>query len=505
MKSTQLLSVVFSLIMFTGVTAGNAAFAESDDIDDILEDFCEMTLDEQGDVLSEYDLDDYAEKLAAICEIEDKDEREDSLEDVIDAMDLNTHDDDDRDETYDDRDETDDDFDLDDLLDDYCGMTDEQQSQLLADHPRLAPFDDRLANYCDLSEDEQDAIDELIKEHGDKIRHELREYADEHHMNPDAEMKKHLTRYCEMIDSDKMAFVEENDKTEDHIEKMNRYCEMDEGERMDFIEEHRDEYVAHMKEKMKDKKHHMDYNRLCEMSEPERAAEIDDPEKLERLSDWCEMTPEERDDYKKENHDSMKDKKHDFDGMSDVAKDRMSDVAKDKLHENKMKMELSDKSDPIREMIMENRDISDDRREEIKMKYIEKHGDLTDERKSELKMKFQDHMKTVKYEISDERKSDIHDRLAEMKAFKAELREKSSELTDEQKQQLREEFIEKAKDMRLAWITPHTQMTAGVDAAEVECREGFSLVMKTSNGAAMCLKVDSALKMIDRGIVVPAI
>jgi hypothetical protein len=39
MKSTQLLSVVFSLIMFTGVTAGNAAFADSHDLDDVIEDF----------------------------------------------------------------------------------------------------------------------------------------------------------------------------------------------------------------------------------------------------------------------------------------------------------------------------------------------------------------------------------------------------------------------------------------------------------------------------------
>ena len=531
MKSTQLLSIVFSLIMFTGVTAGNAAFAESDDIDDILEDFCDMTLEEQGDVLSEYDLDDYAEKLTVICEIEDEDEREDSLEDVIDAMDLNTHndetdddsddiiedfedcveagysvmesfpeqcmtndgqvftnteddDDDDRDDTEDDRYETDVDFDLDDLLDEYCEMTDEEQRQLLADHPRLAPFNDRLANYCGLSEDEQDAIDELIEEYGDKIRHELREYADEQHMNPDVEMKKHLTRYCEMTDSDKMAFVEENDKTEDHIEKMNRYCEMDEDDKMDFIEDHRDEYVAHMEDKMKDKKHHMDYNKMCELSESERAAEIDDSDKLERLSNWCEMTPEEREDYKKEHHDgAMDDKKH------------------------AMKMELSEKSNPFKEMMImdKQRDLSDERREEIKMKYIEKHGELTDEKKSELKSKFEDHMKTMKHNISDERKSDIHDRLAEMKAFKAELREKSSELSNEEKQQLREEFIEKAKDMRLAWISPRIQMTVGVDAAEVECREGFSLVMKTSNGAAMCLKADSALKMIDRGIVVPAI
>ncbi len=483
MKSTQLLSVVFSLIMFTGVTAGNAAFAESDDIDDILEDFCEMTLEEQGDVLSKYDLDDYADKLTVICEIEDEDERDDSLDDVIDAIDSETVD-----ETDDDMHEDDNDrFDLDDLLDDYCELGDEDKRQLLADHPRLAPFNDRLATYCEMSEDEQDVIDELIEKHGDKIRAELRDYSKDYRMDYKKDMREHLENYCEMSDEDREAFVKENDKAEDHEEKMNRYCLLDDDGRTDFIEEHEDEYKAHMKEKMHEKmagkKHHMDYAKLCEMTDSERAAEIDDSEKLERLSNWCEMTPEEREDYKKEHHDAMKDKKH------------------------AMKMELSENShNPLKAMIMDkHHDMSEEKRMEIKMKYIEKHGELTDERKSELKMKFEDHMKSMKHKISDERKSDIHDRLAEMKAFKAELREKSSEMTDEEKQQLREEFIEKAKDMRLAWISPHTQMTAGVDAAEVECKDGRSLVMKISNGAAMCLKADSALRMIDRGMVVPAI
>lgn len=58
--------------------------------------------------------------------------------------------------------------------------------------------------------------------------------------------------------------------------------------------------------------------------------------------------------------------------------------------------------------------------------------------------------------------------------------------------------------MQLAWINPRVQMTAGIVAGDVECREGFSLVMKASNGVAMCLKADTALKMIDRGLVVPA-
>ncbi|MEK0368987.1 MAG: ABC transporter substrate-binding protein, partial [Nitrosopumilus sp.] len=104
----------------------------------------------------------------------------------------------------------------------------------------------------------------------------------------------------------------------------------------------------------------------------------------------------------------------------------------------------------------------------------------------------------------DERKTAIQDRVAEMKAFKIDLRERSSELSDEEKQELRADFIDKAKDMRYAWITPRHQMHAGIDAADIECREGFSHVMKVSNGVAMCLKADTALKMIDRGIAVPA-
>ena len=154
---------------------------------------------------------------------------------------------------------------------------------------------------------------------------------------------------------------------------------------------------------------------------------------------------------------------------------------------------------------MEKHDISDDRTDEIRMKYEEKHGDWTDKQKSDLKEEFKKHMATMKINMSDERKSEIKDRVAEMKAFKMELRERSSELSDEEKQELRAEFIEKAKDIRLAWISPRHQMNAGIDAVDIECREGFSLVMKESNGRAMCLKADTALKMIDRGIAVPAI
>ncbi|PBO85415.1 MAG: ABC transporter substrate-binding protein [Thaumarchaeota archaeon] len=328
---------------------------------------------------------------------------------------------------------------------------------------------------------ETEIEDEIKDATDDKTDYETDE---DHDRNIDGIFREKLTRWCEMSDEEKSTTATKYGKTEDQVAKANNYCTLnDESDRAEFIAEHRDEFRAHMKDKMN--KPHMDYDRICSLSESDRAAEIIDAEKLERISKWCEMTSEEREDYKKEHRDRM-----------DKDQDKM-----DKVHDG---MKMSDMSPRLKEMIMTKHDISDEKREEIKMKYIEKHGELTDERKSELKMKFKEHMTSKRINMSDERKSEIHDRIAEMKAFKAELRERASEMTDEEKQELREEFIEKAKDMRLAWISPHHQMNVGINADEIECREGFSLVLKASNGVPMCLKSNTALKMIERGIAVPA-
>jgi len=511
MKSRQLLSVVFSLIMFTGVTAGNAAFADSDELDDVLEEFCEMTIDEQNAIIAEYALDEYAEDLALICDIEDEDERIDALYDVIDEIYLETEVEDETEdeiEDYkdcveadgtigdnlnectiddvvfvndeDDDDDTDDDVggnvqvchnnrntlsigsnalrahlahgdsegpcegdtrvdfaerEFDDLLDDYCELTDLEQIQLLADHPRLAEFSDRLANYCSLSEEEQDAIDDLIEEHADRIRQELRAFTDEYSDKGPGNLRDRFAMHCDMT------------------------------------AEKRAERIAAMHDDLPDDLR-ADLLRYCEMSEDEQDSFRD------RMMDRMDVMP---------------------DHMKDTMRDEMKD--KEKFHDKMEK--YSEKSDRLRAMIMDKRDISDERTDEIRMKFEAKFGEDSDKKLSEIKMKYKDHMLKMKFKMSDERKSDVHERLAEMKAYKAELREKSSELSYKEKQQLREEFIEKAKDMQLAWISPRTQMTAGVDVTEVECREGYSLVMKTSNGVAMCLKAKSALKMMDRGIVVP--
>lgn len=394
MKKTQLLSIVFSLVMITGVAAGNAVYAESD-------------------------------------------EKQDDLKD---------------------------------RLANFCNMTDAEKDQFFLDHPRIAQFKDRLLSICEQNEDERKtAIEAFIAE----ITEEKSDY----------NMADKLETYCAMSDADKEAFLAEFDNA-DHKARMDEYCALDESGRAAYIAEHQMLVDEMQKAHEEIRDHKTEYQRYCQMTADERAAEITDAEKLTKVSEWCEMTPEQREAYKKENHDAAMD----FKEKHFAALERMK--------------ENHDMSPRLRGMIMAS-DMSQDRMDELRAKYQEKHGDL-DEKRSELKMKFQNHMSSIQSKLTDEQKADIKARHAEMKALKSELREKSSTLTDEEKQELRAEFIEKAKSMQLAWISPRQQVTAGIDAEEIECREGFSLVMKTSNGLPMCVKADSALRMIENGFAVPA-
>lgn len=396
MKKTQLLSIVFSLIMITGVAAGNTAvYAESDEKHN----------------------------------------------------------------------------DLKDRLDNFCNMADTEKEQFFLDHPRIAQFKDRLASICDLSEDERKiSIEEFIKE----ITPEQKS---------DYNMADKLKLYCEMSDADKEAFLAEHDKA-DLKARMDAYCALDESGRDAYVTEHQMLVDEMQKAHEEIRDHKAEYQRYCQMTADERAAEITDAEKLAKVSEWCEMTSEQREAYKKENHDAAMDfKEKHFDAL-------------ERMKEN------HDMSPRLRGMIMAS-DMSQDRMDELRTKYQEKHGDL-DEKRVELKMKFKDHVSAMLGKLTDEQKADILARHAEMKALKSELREKSSTITDEEKQELRAEFIEKAKSMQLAWISPRQQVSVGIDAGEIECREGYSLVMKTSNGLPMCLKAESALRMIENGFAIPA-
>ena len=385
MKSTQLLSIVLSMILVFGVSAG-PAFAQTDDdndnsmeddsfddndtseysndddrdderyendddddrdkehiddkhedLEDRLEDFCEMTDEEKNTFFEDHPrIAQFKDRLANYCELSE-DERDDAIEDFIEKHIPEARD-------YDD-------YDLDDMLDRYCEMTDEEKIKFASMHDKADDHIAKVNAYCQLDEDEQDAY---YDEHEDEFR-----------MSHDKHMKEKLEQYCEMSDSEKREFLAEHDKTTEHAEKMNMYCELDDDGRMKFIDEHRDEYISHMKKKMmseykkehmmsvdemKDKhkqaRDHKDYSKLCELTEGERFLKIDDPEKLERVSEWCEMTPEERDAFKKAHHDAamdFKEKHHDS-----------VEKMKEKSHK-----ELSPR---LKEMIMTSKhDISDER------------------------------------------------------------------------------------------------------------------------------------------------
>jgi len=402
-------------------------------------------------------------------------------------------------------------------------MSIEKRNAFFTDYPDMVEYDEKLSNICEITDEDKrnDALDDIIfdvvlaredaendmkdfKDEFDELDNDTNKDTVEENNRDETEDRYYkydkyvgpgdrLESFCDLTDDKELPFFENHPRLAQFSDRLENFCDLSEDDRSDaidkFIADHKDVIHDYVKEKTHDKvtdKIHgkitdtrMDYDRLCSMASSDRTSEITDVAKLDRISKWCNMTPKEREDYKMKHHDNIKDK------ISD-------------------RIRMSDMSPRLKAMIMYKHDISDEKREEIKMKFREKYGDLTNEQKSELKMKFKDHMTKIKINMSDERRSAIHDRLSEMKAFKAELRDRASEMTDEDKQQLREEFIQKVKDMQFAWISPRAQITAGVDAEEVECREGFSLVMKASNGVPMCLKADTALKMIDRGIVVPA-
>ncbi|MFB5628122.1 MAG: ABC transporter substrate-binding protein, partial [Nitrosarchaeum sp.] len=179
MKKIRLLSVVFSLIIITGVTAGNAAFAESDE------------------------------------------------------------------------------YTLEDRLENFCNMTNEEKRQFFADHPRIAQFKDRLANFCELSEDEREVAIEVF----------IEKYIPEARDHESYDLDDILDRYCEMSDADKKNFISMHDKSSDHVAKMNAYCELDEDQRDAYIVEHKDEYKMYH-----DKDIRTQLDLYCKMSDADKKA-----------------------------------------------------------------------------------------------------------------------------------------------------------------------------------------------------------------------------------------
>jgi len=286
-----------------------------------------------------------------------------------------------------------------------------------------------------------------------------------------------LDRYCEMSEEDKAAFIEEHDKAEDHQEKMTEYCMLDETEREAYLEEHADEYKKHdynIREKM---------DRYCEMSEEDKAALIEKypmaSDHQEKMTEYCMLEDEDRDAFIVEFMDSIKDKMSEY---KDSMRDKMSeykDSMRDKMSEKKGSMmnKTSDHRDTMKGQISDHKDSM---KSDNKSRIILRASTLTDVQKVDIRA--------------------MH---SELRDFKHSLRDKS--INDLDKQEIRDQFMEKAKEFAMTWISPRHQVAAGIDAQQVECRENFQLVMKTSNASPMCVKDTTAEKLIERGIAIYAI
>jgi len=431
MKKAQLLSVVFSLIMFTGLSAGTAvAYAESDndehDFDDRLEYFCEMTDDEQGQLFQDHPrLTDFKKQLSDYCQL-DEDEREELIDKFIAEHFPNY--------------EEHDDWDRDDILDRYCEMSPEQKAEFVEKYPMVSEHQDKMAEYCTLDESEREAY---IEEHEDeyKLDHDYKKH--------DYDMKEILDKFCEMTPDEQAAFVEEHDKTTDDQEKIKEYCTLDESEREAYIEEHEETYkLDHDYEKHDyDMKEKMD--EFCELSEEDKLAHLEEHGKSEHLAEmeeYCSLDDSSKDAFIQKQKDSMKDKISDH---KNIRKDQISD------HKDSMKLESKHK------MVLRASTLSDEQKEEVKIMH------------------------------------------SELRVLKQSLRDKS--VSDSDKQEIRNQFMEKAKEFSITWLSPRHQVAAGIDAQMVECREGLALVMKTSNTSPLCVKETTAEKLIKRGIAITAI
>jgi len=264
-----------------------------------------------------------------------------------------------------------------------------------------------------------------------------------------------LDRYCEMSEEDQAAFIEEHNKAEDHQEKMTEYCMLDETGREAYLEKHADEYKKHdynIREKL---------DKFCEMSEEDKAALTEKypmaSKYQDKMAEYCLLEDADRDAFIVEFMDSMKDKMSDY---KDPMKDKISD------HRDTMKDKISDHKDSMKS--------------ENKTRTILRASTLTDEQKVDIRA--------------------MH---SELRDFKHSLRDKS--ISDLDKQEIRDQFMEKAKEFAMNWLSPRHQVAAGIDAQLVVCREGFELVMKTSNASPMCVKNTTAEKLIERGIAIYAI
>jgi len=234
-------------------------------------------------------------------------------------------------------------------------------------------------------------------------------------------------------------------------------------------------------------------NKYCEMSTEDQAAFLEkyamdsdhkdkmDSDHKDKMTEYCSLDEIEQKAFFEKHYAAMHDNKSDHkDSMKNSLCDSENDMeCKTWDHNYNMIDKMSDHKDAMHDNKSNHKDSMTDKISDHKSHKVMKSSSLTDEQKSDIKAM---HM--------------------ELRDLKQSMRENSSDLDNEE---IRNQFMEKAKEFSMAWLSPRHQIAAGIDAQMVECRDGNSLVMKTSNGAPICVKESTAEKLIERGIAFSAI
>jgi hypothetical protein len=381
------------------------------------------------------------------------------------------------------------------MADSYCQMSEEERREFLANHDDMRDNKAKIDEYCKIDESKREQY----------IRDQMKQMRDKMHDKVDY-MKDSFERYCQMSDAERDEFLAMHNKmTDEKRDQYDRYCSMTDEEKKQFKKEHQDMMKDNKKDHMMDKMRpdsvrdfDMKIAAMCDMSEERKRMMMQKYEFLqehhERIAEYCNMTEQEREDYRMTHQEMIEDFREDMAQMHDKMTDRPD-----------MKMMIHDK--------LRDYDISDERRDAIHEKFRMVHLDMTDVQRDEISEKIKSkYMENIKSKMamkrdamSDLQKDQILKRLAEMRDYKADLRQKYKDMSEDERIQFQADFRDKVSDKRFSWISPHKQMKAGVAVDELECREGLNLLLKTSNGKALCVKSTSAERMIEKGLAVPAV
>jgi len=292
--------------MFTGVTAGSIAFAETDEyyeqLENQLEDFCDMTNDEQLDFFTNNpDMAVYDERLTSICAIEDFDMQIDAIYELIDEIIPET-----RDDVADDFEDIIEDFE--DCVEAGNPIMESYPEQCMTADGTVFVNDEQVDDYNDDYDDDRYAdgdkfyvchngkntisvAESAVRAHlshgdsmkkcSDAVRDSDRDYDDKMHdkysNKGPGNLRDHFAMYCDMTPEEREEKMQmHDDLPEDLRADMARYCEMTDDEQDNFRDsmmDRMDMLKDHMKDKMrtdKDMRHSLE--KYCEMSKDDRAA-----------------------------------------------------------------------------------------------------------------------------------------------------------------------------------------------------------------------------------------